>query len=88
MHNSNWIPKKAEVVESEVEDDLILFDPNTGSIVSLNLVAGLVWDLCDGSHNLIAITEEIASAFQKPSGEVASDVQSVLHQLSERGLVQ
>jgi hypothetical protein len=83
-----WLPKKAKLLERELEDDLILHDPKTGSVVCLNLVAGLVWDLCDGSHDPLTITAEIASMFQKPSGEVGPDVQAILHEFSEKGLVQ
>ncbi len=50
MPESPWLPRKLDLMKREIDGDLILHDPQTGSVHCLNPVAGLVWELCDGTR--------------------------------------
>jgi hypothetical protein len=76
------------VAEREIDEDLILSDPETGAVVSLNVVAGFVWELCDGTRDTTAIADAIAATFDRPHEEVAADIQEILEELTGAGLVQ
>ncbi len=87
MPDSRWFPNKLDLTEREIDGDLLLHDPRTGSVHSLNLVAGLVWELCDGTRDPETITAEIASQFQKQPSTIANDISEVLQSFSERGCI-
>jgi hypothetical protein len=88
MDEPTWHPKKNVVVENEVEDDVILYDPVTGTVVGLNLVAGLVWDQCDGSRDVTEISDAIASMFSRTPDDITPDIRLILKQMVEKGLIQ
>ena len=87
MPESLWLPRRLDLMEREIEGDLILHDPDTGSVHSLNFVAGLVWELCDGTRDPEIITAEIATQFQKPAATIANDINEVLQRFFESGCI-
>ena len=74
-------------MEKEIDGEILLHDTTNGSVHHLNLVAGMVWRLCDGTKNTEAITDEIAKAFQKSPAEIASDIEEVLVSFKNKGLL-
>ena len=87
MPESAWLPRKLDLTKREIDSDLILHDPQTGSVHCLNSVAGVVWALCDGTRDPETITTEIASQFQKAPSAIANDIKEVLRMFSERGCI-
>lgn len=80
-------PRKAPIVGREIGGDLILHDDRSGSVHRLNSVAGLIWQLCDGTRAPRAITSEVAALFEKSPADVAPDVDAILTRFTESGLV-
>ena len=81
-------PVKDRHVRDELLADgrMVLFHPTTRRVVTLNPVAALVWECCDGHHSERAIVDEVSSVFTDAAG-VQDDVRAVLKDLREKGLL-
>lgn len=56
------------------------FDQNEGLGLSLNKVASLIWEMCDGTTTISQIIESIASLYSLPITFVSNDVVGFLTQ--------
>lgn len=81
-------PVKDRHVRDELLPDgrMVLFHPTTRQVATLNPVAALVWECCDGSHSERDIVGEVRSVFTD-TVRVEDDVRSVLKDLREKGLL-
>jgi hypothetical protein len=81
-------PVKDRHVRDELLADgrMVLFHPTSHRIVTLNPVAALVWECCDGHHSEGAIVGEVASVFTD-TARVEDDVKAVLKDLQEQGML-
>ena len=81
-------PVKDRHVRDELLADgrMVLFHPTTRHVVTLNPVAALVWECCDGHHTEDAIVAEVSSVFTN-TARVEDDVRAVLKDLREKGLL-
>ena len=82
-------PVKHRHVRDELLADgrMVLFHPTSKRIVTLNPVAALVWECCDGRHSEGAIVDEVCSVFTD-TARVQEDVRVVLEDLREKGLLE
>lgn len=81
-------PRKAPTIEDELLPDgsMVLFDTERNALLTLNPTAALVWECCDGEHDLAALIAEVRDVFPTaPTAE--ADVRAVLADLRERGLL-
>ena len=69
------------VIEHEIDDDLVLYDPRTDAVHVLNETAAAVWWLCDGQRSGDGIAAEIARLFMKPEHEVKHEVFAAIQEL-------
>ena len=56
-----------------------------GTMHQLNYVGGLIWQLCDGSRDVDAITDHLLVEFSVDKDELAADVQAFIDDLIEKG---
>jgi hypothetical protein len=75
------------IIEHEIDDDLVLYDPHSDSVHVLNETAAAVWWLCDGRRDGQQIAAEIGRLFGKPGPDVEAEVYGALQQLLEGGAV-
>jgi hypothetical protein len=54
----------------------------------LTATAAIVWEACDGAHTAAAMVAELATVFEAPSDVIERDVQALLGQLAEIGLLE
>jgi PqqD family protein of HPr-rel-A system len=80
-------PRKAPLIAQEIDGDLVLFDKPSGSTHRLNSVARVIWRLCDGTREPAAIAAEVAALFGKSGADVSRDVNDVLAQFRDVGLI-
>ena len=69
------------VVEHEIDDDLVLYDPRTDAVHVLNETAAAVWWLCDGQLTCREIATQIAKLYGKQLPDVEEDVLQALQML-------
>jgi len=79
---------REDVLLREVEDELLLYDPKTGETLLLNNTAAAIVELCDGSTSPVGIVDEIMSVVEVDRAQVEADVQKLINDLEERGLVE
>jgi GeoRSP system PqqD family protein len=84
-------PTQKEVILSALErgEDVadrgwvILVDG--GQMVELNLLAGEIWCLLDGSRDAAAVSRKLAERFDAPAEEIRADVDEFVAHCVERG---
>jgi len=77
-----------EVTQTDIDDEIILYNPADGATHALNLTAALVWELCDGAYTLDGIAAEVASDFNVPLTQALGDVEALIARLYALGLVE
>ena len=70
-----------------VDDEVVILDVPSGRYFGLNDVGALIWDLLDGDHDRDAIVEAITAEFDVDRPTAAADLDSLLAELTEAGLV-
>ena len=82
------MPKRREgLIERELPEELILYDPETDRAFLLNRTSAAIWDLCDGQNALRQIVEQIASCFSAPAEKVVEDVRATIERFHSDGLL-
>ncbi len=61
---------------------------DSGTIHQLNLLAGEIWMLCDGTLDETGIGEKLAETFDAPVGEIVEDVREFVNECLEKGWLQ
>jgi hypothetical protein len=80
--------KRADVLELDMGDGLILYNHDGDLVHHLNPSAGLVWQLCDGSVSVRGLGEDIAEAYELDAAEVTAEISSVVAEFEALGLVE
>ena len=71
-----------------VDDEVVILDVPSGRYFGLNDVGALIWDLLDGDHDRDAILDAITAEFDIDRPTAASDLDSLLAELTGAGLVE
>ena len=72
----------------ELEDGCVLYDPHREMVHSLNMTAGAVWCLINGSRSIQEIADEISFMTKGGRAQVAGDVFQIIHKFVRQGLVE
>ena len=82
------LPKTRLLSARAAGEDTLLSDPGSGKVHFLNVTAALVWQCCDGNTTLDDCVRRLRETFAIPAeADVAADVQAVLADLEQRGLL-
>ena len=81
-------PRAVEELElTEVEDGLVVYDPNRDRVHYLDPVAAVIFTLCDGARDRDHIIEATTALFE--SGDVSTrDVEACVEQLEDERVLQ
>lgn len=83
-----FLPRRhSGVLELDMGDGLVLYNPASSLVHHLNPSAGVVWRLCDGAATVDDIALEIAEAYAVDRGEITAQVRTLVAQLDDLGLV-
>ena len=80
-------PRRDDVVESEIDDDISLFDPRRQEVYVLNGTASDVWRLCDGDHTVDEIAELLALAYGTGAAAIRDEVAGTVATFHQRELL-
>ena len=81
-------PRKSPGVYDEVLPDggLVVFHSRGALILTLNQTAALIWEYCDGTHDVDAIAAQLRDVFPAVA-DAERDVRSLLGRLCEAGMI-
>lgn len=80
-------PPAPHLLETEIEDEISVYDPQNEQVTVLNGTASDIWRLADGSHTLDQIVDLLASAYQVPRSRIANEVEQTVQQLMSASLL-
>jgi hypothetical protein len=84
-----YVPsRRADVVELDMEDGLVLFDPRTSLVHHLNSTARVVWRLFDGTASIGILSDDVADELGLDRFEVERQVTTLVAQLEEMHLIE
>lgn len=69
-------------------ETIILDSKGHQEVHQLNEVAGFIWNLCDGTNDINAMTEKLCHEFEVEKEVALSDVQSLLEDFSSKALLE
>ena len=81
-------PPAAHIIETEIDEDLSLYDARAERVVVLNTTASDIWRLADGEHTLDEIVDLLAGAYSAAPETVRPDVEQVVASFLDDGLLQ
>ena len=88
--NENYKPKKAEkLITREEDENVLIFDPDTGDIKLLNETAGLIWNSIDGNRSVKDIIQIVVK--ENPDEDekvIKQDVLKFLEQIQELNFIE
>jgi PqqD family protein of HPr-rel-A system len=80
--------QRGDVTETDLDDELVLYDPRTGATHALNMTAAVIWEMCDGSLLLDEMARELASTFGLSAEQAGADTAAALAHFQALGLLQ
>lgn len=72
----------------EVEDDFLVYEPDSGEVYLLNATAASIIELCDGKRDAAAIAAEILAVLEADAEAVRADVERTLQELDDKQLLE
>ncbi len=80
--------KRGDIMDEIVEDETVIYDPWNHHVHHLNPMAGIIWDLCDGSHTAKEIANEIVDVLEADASQVEGDVNTTIEEFYGKGLLE
>ena len=77
--------RKPGILETEVENEMVLLDPESQAMFSLNSVGRVIWRQLEGS-NVDDVTERVMEKFEIDEQTARSDARELLDELVKAGL--
>lgn len=81
--------KMEQIIQKNVGSENLLYNPATKSVHVINKTSSLIWELCDGEHDVDMIEKELKKRFDvKNETNVKNDIHSTLSELKRLGLIE
>jgi PqqD family protein of HPr-rel-A system len=81
-------PRSRQDLEAlHLDGEAVIYDASTGEVHHLNPTAALVFRLCDGTGTVPELASDIADAFGVPEAEVEGQVEALVSEFREAGLL-
>ena len=72
----------------QLDDEVVVYDPETDRTALLNLSAALVFELCDGTRGADEIAQRVSETFSIDRDRARADVDEILARFAEHGLLE
>ncbi len=73
--------------ETDIDEEIVVMRLDTGEFYSLSGTAASAWRLIDGRRDRAALLTALAAEYETDEGDIATDVDEFLVQLTEFGLI-
>lgn len=80
-------PPASRILETEVDGEISLYDPENENVTILNDTASDVWLLCDGEHSAEEIVNLLASSYGVGTDQIRDEVTRTIDEFMEAGLL-
>jgi hypothetical protein len=82
--------KRAEGIEARAlpNGSTLLFDAASSTAYPISESAATVWMSCDGQNNVASMVDALCLVYEVPRETVARDVEAVLEQFAQIGLLE
>ena len=81
------ITRNPGVLESQLDDELVLLNVQTGRYYGLNRVGRFVWQTLGESHTLDEVIAAVMDTHDVTLDRATADVQALVRRLAQEGLV-
>jgi len=71
----------------KMDEELLLFNPNTTNILYLNQTASLIWQLCDGQSNVQEMISLLKDSFPEAGENIQQDVLETITLFKNHGAI-
>ncbi len=71
-----------------LEDEVLIYSSKSERVFSLNSSAKAIWELCDGSHTIIEIGQELGERVGCSGDELLDDIIDAISKFREHGLLE
>ena len=71
-----------------LEDEVLLYSSRRETVFWLNSSAKAIWELCDGSHTIIEIGQELGQRIGCSGDELLYDIIDAISKFREHGLLE
>ncbi|MFC1462358.1 PqqD family protein [Verrucomicrobiota bacterium] len=71
----------------ELGDEAAIYDRGDQQLHALNPSAAMIWQLCDGKHDVDTIAEELTRRFDAPIDQIRPEVVRILDELRAKSLL-
>jgi PqqD family protein of HPr-rel-A system len=79
--------KRADVLELDMGDGIVLYDPESKLVHHLNPSASLLWQLADGEASLEQLVEEASQELQLDRSELHEQFSGLIAELDALGVL-
>lgn len=84
-----FVPRpRPDVLELDLEDGVILYDPDPSLVHHLNPSAAEIWWRCDGLHPVAAIETDLAETYGVSIDQMRKQVRLAIARFESLGLVE
>jgi hypothetical protein len=87
MDQDITIARNAELIETEIDGEMVALDVERGTCLGFNATASRVWAIIEQPTSLAALVAQLGEEFEVAPADCARDVESLLAELSDQGLV-
>ena len=81
-------PPAAHILETELGEEISLYDPTNENVVILNQTAADIWRLSDGEADLDEIVQLLATVYGVEAERIRGEVESVVADFYEQSLLE
>ena len=76
-----------ELLETPIDDDRVLMDPDCGSYFALNSVASVIWELLKSPHTTDELVASLLNQYDISESVCRSEVTAFIDQLVKKNLL-
>ena len=87
FEDQTCVVRSSAVVARGLRDQTLLMDMKSERYMTLDVIASQIWTMLDGTQSVARIAATIVDEYDAPAATVRADIDSLLAELFELGLV-
>lgn len=80
--------RKAEYLLEQMDDELLLYNPDETRVIQFNPTASLIWSLCDGTRSLDEMIVMLVDLYPEAGESIDTDVRSTIAEFDRLGCIE